>query len=53
VGCLMDKGITGNPLAVCILSYSLDDCPGPLGGLKVLLGTLYSMKVDIAAPQCR
>ena len=38
MGCLMDKSVTGNPLAVDILLYSLDECPGPLRGFE---GTVW------------
>ena len=46
----MNKGVMGNPLAVSILLSSLDECPGPLRGLKLLFGTLHTIKVERVAP---
>jgi hypothetical protein len=38
VSCPVDKVVTGNPLAVGIISSSPDDYPGPLGGFEVIIG---------------
>ena len=33
----MESVTTVNPLDVCVLAYSPDECPGPLSGLEIVV----------------